>query len=81
MASVTDALATDGFTRQRIGVDEPPEGENLVDYVLEAFTNSEERHLPVIVDRACDQLEAFVTGGWMGAASRYNGTIDLENLN
>ena len=81
LASVIDALATDGFTRQRIGVDESPEGENRVDYVLEAFTNSEERHLPVIVDRACDQLEAFVTGGWMGAASRYNGTIDLENLN
>lgn len=81
LGSVIDTLATDGFARQRIGVNEPSEDKDLVDYVLESFTNSEERHLPVIIDRACDQLEAFVTNGWMKAASRYNGAIDLENFN
>ena len=80
LASVIDTVATDGFARQRIGVAEPSGGEGLIDYVLASFTEVEERHLPVIVDRACDQLETFVAGGWMQAASRYNGMVDLENL-
>jgi PTH1 family peptidyl-tRNA hydrolase len=81
LASVIDTLATVSITRQRIGVGEPSEDGNLVDYVLDSFTNPEERLLPVIVDRACDQLETFVTDGWMEAASRYNGAIDLKNSN
>lgn len=81
LASVIEALSTDGFARQRIGVNEPAEDEGLIDYVLAPFTSVEEKFLPAIIDRACDQLETFIADGWMEAASRYNGSIDLENLN
>lgn len=76
MASIIEALGTQAFTRQKIGVGPPEEQAGLIDYVLGPFTADEEDHLPRVIDRACDQLRMWVTDGWMDAASRYNGATD-----
>jgi PTH1 family peptidyl-tRNA hydrolase len=76
LASIIQALDTNAFARQRIGVGTPSGGDELIDYVLGLFTPEEEAGLPLVVDRACEQLHAFVTDGWMVAASRYNGAVE-----
>lgn len=73
LESIIDALGTEAFARQRIGIDVPRDADTLIDYVLEAFTKEEADDLPIVLDRACDQLELFVRDGWGEAASRYNG--------
>lgn len=73
LESIIDALGTEAFARQRIGVDVPQEGDALVDYVLEAFSEEEATDLPIILDRACEQLEVFISEGCGEAANKYNG--------
>lgn len=73
LASIIEVLGSDGFARQRVGISPPPDGTDLVEYVLDPFTEAEEMALPAIIDRACEQLSIFVEKGWMMAASRYNG--------
>lgn len=73
LESIIDTLGTDAFARQRIGIDVPRDADTLIDYVLEAFTEEEATDLPIVLDRACDQLESFVRDGWGVAASRFNG--------
>jgi PTH1 family peptidyl-tRNA hydrolase len=73
LESIIDALGTVEFARQRIGVDVPREADTLIDYVLEEFNKEETSDLPFVLDRACNQLELFVSDGCSEAASRYNG--------
>ncbi len=73
LESIIDTLGTDAFARQRIGIDVPRDADTLIDYVLEAFTEEEATDLPIVLDRACDQLESFVRDSWGVAASRFNG--------
>ena len=73
LGSIISSLGTIDFARQRIGVGNPETDVDLVDYVLEPFTQEEEEALPSVIDRACEQLNIFVEEDWMMAASRYNG--------
>ncbi|MYK98516.1 MAG: peptidyl-tRNA hydrolase [Gemmatimonadetes bacterium] len=73
LESIIDALGTEAFARQRIGIDVPGDADTLVDYVLEVFSKKEATDLPIVLDRACDQLEVFVSEGCGEAANRYNG--------
>lgn len=73
LESIIDALGTEGFARQRIGIDVPRDADTLSDYVLEAFTEEEATDLPIVLDRACDQLALFASDGCGEAAGRYNG--------
>ncbi len=73
LESIIDALGSVDFARQRIGVDVPREADTLIDYVLEEFNREETSDLPFVLDRACTQLELFVSDGCDEAASRYNG--------
>ena len=78
LESIIDALGTEEFSRLRIGVDLPRDADTLIDYVLEEFTEEETTDLPLVLDRACDQLELFVSDGCDEAASRYNGPSFTE---
>ncbi len=78
LESVIDALGTIEFARQRIGVDVPRDVDTLIDYVLEEFDKEEASDLPFVLDRACNQLESFVSDGCDEAASRYNGPSITE---
>ena len=73
LASIIEALGSNEFARQRVGVSAPPDGVDRVEYVLDAFTTEEENTLQAVFDRAYEQLLTFVEEGWMMAASRHNG--------
>lgn len=73
LESIINTLGTEEFARQRIGVDVPRGADTLIDYVLEEFEKEEVSDLPFVLERACNQLELFVSNGFGEAASRYNG--------
>lgn len=62
LRSIEAHLGTQEYTRLRIGVGDPNEGE-LADYVLNRFTVEEQRVLPDIVERATHALELWLTEG------------------
>jgi PTH1 family peptidyl-tRNA hydrolase len=60
------------FPRLRVGVrGDGPVGD-LSDYVLSPFTDDEQRHLPRIVTRAADAVEAAIVDGLDLAMGRFN---------
>lgn len=73
LASIIEEVGSEAFARQRLGISRPPDGVDLVDYVLGTLTAEEEAHLQPVIDRACEQLRAFVVEGLVAAMSRYNG--------
>lgn len=73
LTSIIAAVGSREFARQRIGIGQPPEGVERADYVLDPFTDDEDAGLRAVIDRACEQLQAFVIEGLAAAISRYNG--------
>jgi PTH1 family peptidyl-tRNA hydrolase len=54
--SIIDALGTENFTRVRIGIGRPPQGKSAEEYVLEEFSQDEEKNLPKIIDEAVEKV-------------------------
>ncbi len=76
MESVLEGLGTDRVPRLRLGVagDEgPPPGDDLVDFVLEAFAEDERDRAEAMVLRAADACEAWTADGADAAMQRFNG--------
>jgi len=72
VASLIDALGTDGFARLKIGIGRR-EGEDAADYVLEPLEGEDEEVLRSIADAAARTLPLWVREGTEEAATRYNG--------
>ena len=72
LRSIITALATQEFPRLRIGVGEPPEGEDPADFVLERFTRDERERLDDLVARAADCVETVLQSGIEAGMNRYN---------
>ncbi|NLO81678.1 MAG: aminoacyl-tRNA hydrolase [Clostridiales bacterium] len=73
MRSIVYQLRTENFPRVRLGIGSPPEGVDLVNYVLSPFSKEE---MPVILEacqRAVKGVELILTRGIQEAMSRYNG--------
>lgn len=62
LRSIEAHLNTQEYPRMRIGVDDKRQG-SLADYVLDTFTQEEQRKLPDIVDVAIHALEIWLTSG------------------
>ena len=76
VASLIDALGTDGFARLKVGIGRR-EGEDAADYVLEPLEGEDEEVLRSIADRAAGALPLWVREGTEAAASRYNGQASI----
>ncbi len=70
--SMLTQLHKDTFARIRIGIDRPPTGWQVVDYVLSRFTKEEQPRLAEAVVRAADAAESIVTQGMTKAMNVYN---------
>lgn len=73
LESVCDALGTRDYIRLRIGIDRPPKGKSVTDYVLGEFTSSEfvifrNEVLPV----AAEALSAIFTRNLEEAMNAFN---------
>jgi PTH1 family peptidyl-tRNA hydrolase len=75
LASIVERLGTDDFARIRVGIGRPEVGD-AVDYVLERFTDDQERGLPPIIERAADAVEAVLADGVTRAMNRFNAWKD-----
>lgn len=73
LASIIQSLGTEEFPRLRIGIGRPPGRMQATDYVLQNFSKEEQEQLDMILDRAADAVQVFVTRGIDAAMNLYNG--------
>ncbi len=76
MESVINNVRTEGIPRLRLGVgrlDGAPEGEDLVDYVLEPFEVEERHDAESLILRAADACEAWLEEEPQQVMNRFNG--------
>lgn len=72
LKSTTASLASNDYARVRFGIGRPPGRQEPVEFVLRAFSTSERKDLPLLLDRAADAVEALLVRGFEPAANEYN---------
>ncbi len=72
LQSIIDLLNTDSFVRVRIGIGPKPEGVDLVDYVLQDFSESELAVLDRVLDVVENAVEVIINEGVGKAMSVFN---------
>ena len=76
LESVLESLGTDRVPRLRLGVggdSGPPDGADLVEFVLEDFGAEETEQAQRMIERAADACELWTAEGAQAAMSRFNG--------
>lgn len=77
--NIIQHLHTQDFKRIRCGIGRPPGRMNPADFVLEPFKGDQEITARILVDRAADSVETWLTEGIDLAMNRYNGAVEKEN--
>jgi PTH1 family peptidyl-tRNA hydrolase len=72
LKSIIDHLHTDQFARLRLGVGQPPEGMDMMSYVLGVFRRNEWPIVHEVVARAIQAIETWVYHGIDEAMNRFN---------
>jgi PTH1 family peptidyl-tRNA hydrolase len=72
LASVAEHLGTESFPRLRVGIGPRPEGAELTDYVLSAFSKRELSELPEIIERAKQAVLLAISQGIDVAMNKVN---------
>jgi peptidyl-tRNA hydrolase, PTH1 family len=73
LKSVEGALQRQDYARLRIGVGPtPPELEDLAEFVLAPFSESERRELAALLDPMAESVECWLAEGIERAMSRFN---------
>ena len=78
MESVLESLGTDEVPRLRLGIagsGGPPPGDDLVDYVLEPFSEDERELVEAMIRRAADACDTWIDEGVDAAMQRFNGPL------
>lgn len=70
--SLLTQLSKDTFSRVRIGIDRPPTGWQVVDYVLSSFGKEEQPLLESAIDKAVEAVECIVKQGMNKAMNVHN---------
>ena len=76
LESILENLGTDLVPRLRFGVgsqDGPPNGADLVDFVLSGFEEAEQEDVDTMIRRAADACETWAAEGTEAAMQRFNG--------
>jgi PTH1 family peptidyl-tRNA hydrolase len=79
LQSVVESLATDEFTRIRVGVNRPEGDGDVSDYVLEPFSKAERAAAQDAVGRAAEAAAAWLKDGLTTAMNQYNSWPGQEN--
>jgi PTH1 family peptidyl-tRNA hydrolase len=72
LQSVIDHLRSRQFPRLRLGVGQPPEGIDMMSYVLSPFRRSDRTTVKDLIPRAAQAAEAWVYYGLDEAMNRFN---------
>lgn len=70
--SILDAVGSADFCRVRIGIGRPPQGVEVVSYVLEPLNQETLQRFAAIVDRAADAVDRFLAAGVERAMQDFN---------
>jgi len=73
LISIIERLGTQSFPRLRFGIGRPPGRMEAADYVLQDFSALEQPALELLMDRAVQAVQVFVTEGLDAAMNRFNG--------
>lgn len=77
LESIERHLATQAYARLRLGIGRSASDEHKIrDYVLSRFTPTEADHWEMVLARAGDQAECWLTAGLELAMTRFNGTVN-----
>jgi PTH1 family peptidyl-tRNA hydrolase len=78
LESIEQHLGSRAFFRQRIGIGREESGaREITDYVLSPFRSDEVDLLEKVLQKACDQIECWLSAGPEQAMNRFNGVIKL----
>jgi PTH1 family peptidyl-tRNA hydrolase len=72
VASVIEALASDHFSRLKVGVGRPA-GQEAAEYVLESLSKEEEKGLLSLASKAASTLPEWIREGTDSCANHFNG--------
>jgi PTH1 family peptidyl-tRNA hydrolase len=72
LQSIIDALQTEEIPRLRVGIGSPPEGVDMVTFVLSPFEDDEELVIGEAVKRAADAAIVWATEGINAAMQKFN---------
>ena len=72
LASVLEGLNTQDVPRLRMGIGSPPEGEEIIDYVLDSFSPEDE--VEDLLERCVKALEKYYAEGVEAAMNSFNGS-------
>ena len=79
LQSIEMALGTREYARLRIGVGGPPQGEDLTDWVVSGFEDSQDEDAVLnALPRLADGVELWARDGIEAAMNRYNMPLDDE---
>lgn len=72
MRSVIYQIESDDFPRIRIGVNKPPQGWDLADFVLSKFSPDERKNVDMAIENAAEAVEVILKSGVDNAMNRFN---------
>ncbi len=70
--SIIEALGSDRFVRLRMGIGKPEENQDPAEYVLQRFTELEEKNLDSFIRSAIDAIKIILTDGVDRAMNKFN---------
>jgi len=74
LESVAQHFGSNEFARLRVGIGRTEQGvREITGHVLGGFSSSEAEKLPLMLEKACKQLECWVQQGALAAMSQFNG--------
>jgi PTH1 family peptidyl-tRNA hydrolase len=75
LASIIQELGTEAFPRMRLGIGRPPKGMDPAEYVLQSFSQTEQKILSIFLKNAVEAVETYLSYGLEMAMSRFNGNV------
>ena len=70
--SIINSLKTESFPRLRIGIGQPPQKVEAIDYVLSRFSAQEREQIEQVEQMAVDALKVIVRDGIDSAMNKFN---------
>lgn len=71
--SLIQHLGTQEFNRIRVGVNRPPAGMKVADYVLSKFSKEDQPVVKEAIDKSCDAVEMALKKPFLEVMNQFNG--------
>jgi PTH1 family peptidyl-tRNA hydrolase len=76
LESIEQQLGTRAYPRLRLGIGRrADDGREITDFVLGRFSTAELKVMEEVLDRACQQVECWLSDGIQAAMNRFNGAV------